>query len=349
VFVSDPMTFICREGKNVAIVAWFVDDAMSATNNHEFLLTKVVIWKKHFTLKTDFNPKDFLGMKVQHQVEQQVLRLDQSNNVKKLINTLGLDNAKPAKTPQEVSHSDEWLITNTDELNVARRPYQVACGQLIWLLNCRYDIAFATLARCRKMGKSNADDDIKMKRVARYLIANPDRPLTFRASKVGVVLFGVVDAAFLNQENSRSTTGWAAFIGDPESRGQGGGAAVMVKSTIQKLVSHSSFESESHAACEMLKAIEWIRLFLLEAGFPQEGPTRVYSDNQAVIQVSVNPILHARTRHFRMRLDYIQDLVRRRVVEFNYVPTGENCADTLTKALPKESFEKHSSSLMGSP
>ena len=93
--------------------------------------------------------------------------------------------------------------------------------------------------------------------------------------------------------------------------------------------------------------IEWARDFLMELGFVQKEPARIYTDAQSLIQVTNNPVLHARTRHFRLRLDYLRQLVQRQVVIFHYVPTNENVADTLTKALPLESFSRHRRGLVG--
>ncbi len=138
--------------------------------------------------------------------------------------------------------------------------------------------------------------------------------------------------------------GWAVYIGDPKSQYHTG--AIAAKSGVIRLASHSTLESEAYGADEVCKFIVWVREHLSEHGFPQ-NTTTIFTDNQAVIQVMKNPILHQRTRHFRMRLAFVRQLVMDQKIEFVYVSTHENEADTLTKALGVLPFQKHRDSLMG--
>ena len=43
--------------------------------------------------------------------------------------------------------------------------------------------------------------------------------------------------------------------------------------------------------------------------------------------MSVNPVHHDQTKHVKMRYYYVQDMVQRRVVELQFVPTDERIAD----------------------
>ena len=58
-------------------------------------------------------------------------------------------------------------------------------------------------------------------------------------------------------------------------------------------------------------------------------------DNQSVISLSVNPVNHKRSKHYRVATAYVRDLVERRVVKLEYCPTEDMVADVLTKALPE--------------
>ena len=46
------------------------------------------------------------------------------------------------------------------------------------------------------------------------------------------------------------------------------------------------------------------------------------------------------------RFQYVQDLVRRKVIELAYVSTENMDADVFTKPLSRESFERHRSKLL---
>ena len=55
--------------------------------------------------------------------------------------------------------------------------------------------------------------------------------------------------------------------------------------------------------------------------------------------MSVNPVHHDQTKHMEMRYHYVRDMVQRRVVELQFVPTDEQVGDMLTKPLVRGKFE----------
>ena len=53
----------------------------------------------------------------------------------------------------------------------------------------------------------------------------------------------------------------------------------------------------------------------------------------------VNLVHHDTTKHMEMRYHYVQDMVQRRVVELQFVPTDEQVVDMLMKPLVQGKFE----------
>ena len=66
----------------------------------------------------------------------------------------------------------------------------------------------------------------------------------------------------------------------------------------------------------------------------------LHQDNKSVIELSKNPVMHKRSKHFRIALHYIRDLVERMVIKLSYVATEDMIADVLTKALHEPAFLK---------
>jgi hypothetical protein len=65
----------------------------------------------------------------------------------------------------------------------------------------------------------------------------------------------------------------------------------------QTFVALSNIESEYMALSKAtIKAI-WIHKLLLEIGFPQTTPTKIYLDNQNAIAFTANPKFHFRSNH----------------------------------------------------
>ena len=67
--------------------------------------------------------------------------------------------------------------------------------------------------------------------------------------------------------------------------------------------------------------------------------TEIYCDNQSCIKLTKNPVFHHDSKHIEIKYHYIQDMVRRGVVKFQYVPTKEQVIDVLNKPLSHVKFE----------
>jgi hypothetical protein len=65
------------------------------------------------------------------------------------------------------------------------------------------------------------------------------------------------------------------------------------------------------------------------------------------VDLAENPVLHARTKHFRLRQAYLRDLIARRVIRLEHIPGEENIADILTKPLAAPRFIKLRDVFMG--
>jgi hypothetical protein len=71
-----------------------------------------------------------------------------------------------------------------------------------------------------------------------------------------------------------------------------------------------------------------------------EQPIHLICDNQSVIQMTNNPVLHKKTKHIDIQYHFVRDLVQQGVVEISYCRTDEQVLDIFTKALSKEKFYK---------
>jgi hypothetical protein len=88
------------------------------------------------------------------------------------------------------------------------------------------------------------------------------------------------------------------------------------------------------AACEAI----WLRKLLMGLFGQELEATVIHCDNQSCIKLSENPVFHDRSKHIEIRFHFIRDCVQKGTVKLQYVPTGEQVADILTKALMKGKF-----------
>ena len=77
---------------------------------------------------------------------------------------------------------------------------------------------------------------------------------------------------------------------------------------------------------------------LIDYGISQDTMV-VYCNNSGVIDISKNPIQHSKTKYIEIRYHFIRDLVERKIVCFEYIPTERQNADIFTKPLDRSKFE----------
>jgi len=89
------------------------------------------------------------------------------------------------------------------------------------------------------------------------------------------------------------------------------------------------------AACYAAQEAIYLRRLMGSLGFAQGEPTIIHEDNMGCIGMSENPILHQRSKHIDIRYHFLREAVSNGQVLLTFIPTAEQIADLLTKALPK--------------
>ena len=72
----------------------------------------------------------------------------------------------------------------------------------------------------------------------------------------------------------------------------------------------------------------------------------MFVDNGRAISLANNPPSSARTKHIDVRFHFIRELTRSKTISVEYVPTKEQRAHILTKALTGAIFNEHRDFLM---
>ena len=65
----------------------------------------------------------------------------------------------------------------------------------------------------------------------------------------------------------------------------------------------------------------------------------MFEDNQIYIKL-LSKYEHKRLKHVDIKFNFIKDLVEDGIMIVEYVPTGDQIADVMTKGLPSEKFVK---------
>ena len=81
-----------------------------------------------------------------------------------------------------------------------------------------------------------------------------------------------------------------------------------------------------------------MKKLLTDYGISQDTMV-VYCDNSSAIDISKNLIQHSKTKHIEIIYHFIRDLVERKIVCLEYIPTERQNVDIFTKPLNKSKFE----------
>lgn len=104
------------------------------------------------------------------------------------------------------------------------------------------------------------------------------------------------------------------------------------------MIALSSAKVEYVVASEVCREAVWLKKLLSDLFEGTLSPTWIHCGNKNCISMTEDPVLHAKTKRIN-KYHYIKSLVRDGVVELHYLPTDEQVADILTKALPNKKLE----------
>nr|GFA52448.1 ribonuclease H-like domain-containing protein [Tanacetum cinerariifolium] len=76
----------------------------------------------------------------------------------------------------------------------------------------------------------------------------------------------------------------------------------------QQTISRSS-AAESRGVANVVAETAWLRNLLRELHSPLSAATLVYCDNVSAIYLSANPVQNQRTKHIKIDLHFVRDLV----------------------------------------
>ncbi|KAL0402497.1 UNVERIFIED_CONTAM: Retrovirus-related Pol polyprotein from transposon TNT 1-94 [Sesamum latifolium] len=145
-------------------------------------------------------------------------------------------------------------------------------------------------------------------------------------------LVGYTDSDWAGSiDDRKSTSGYIFCLGKN---------VISWSSRKQKSVALSSAEAEyiaaTNAACEAV----WLRRILKDMKFAQCGPTIIFCDNMSAIAMAKNPVCHVRSKHIELRHHFFQELVNEGEISIKFINTNDQPADSLTKAITSDKFEK---------
>ena len=115
------------------------------------------------------------------------------------------------------------------------------------------------------------------------------------------------------------------------------------------VVALSSCEAEYYAVAETCRENIPLCILLEELGHPQIGPTTIYEDNKSAIALTEYPHHYKKVKHFDIKSHFIRQQQEDKLMKATYLPTDDQVADLMTKALPEKKFRHFRSMLLVFP
>jgi hypothetical protein len=186
------------------------------------------------------------------------------------------------------------------------------------------------------------------KQIKQYLMSTQD--LYVQIGGLGkLVIFGYSDASYITDGNAKSRLGGCVFMNYTSGAVFSFSRNDTIRNLINELMSsasRSSTESEIKAIDVLITEILHILDIMRFISGEQELPIKIFCDNRSAAQLFETLKTNHRVKHLNLRIQIIREYIQAGVIAIHFVPTAENVADILTKALPHAQYVKLRSILM---
>jgi hypothetical protein len=158
-------------------------------------------------------------------------------------------------------------------------------------------------------------------KILRYLKGTPGKRICMKNNNSNDVC-GYSDADWAGSFDRKSTTGFCTFVG---------GNLVTWKSKKQNIVARSSAEAEYRAMASTASELTWIKQLLSDIGIEDQGPIKMFCDNQAARHIASNSVFHDRTKHIEVDCHFIREKIQSKEIETPFIRSEDQLADIFTK------------------
>ena len=165
---------------------------------------------------------------------------------------------------------------------------------------------------------------VVVKHILRYVRGTIAYGLRYTASG-GVMLHGFTYSDWMGSTVDRKSTFVYCF--------SFGSTKISWSNRKHGSIAQSTAEAEYIVASAASKEAVWLRILLSDLFSSKLEPTVIHCDNQSCIKLTENPMFHDKSKHIEMRYHYVWDIIQKKVLSIQYVPTAKQTADISTKPL----------------
>ncbi|XP_058194818.1 uncharacterized mitochondrial protein AtMg00810-like [Rhododendron vialii] len=315
--------FIRRGNGKIAILIVYFDDIIMTGNDVSEIHNLKSRLAQEFEIKDLGSLRYFLGMEVAR--SDRGIFISQRKYILDFLEETGMLGCRPADSPIEANNH----LSGDVREHTGKERYQRLVGRLIYLAHTPPDIPYAEGVVSQFMHDPRTSHLDAVYRILRYLKSAPGKGILFY-NHGHLRLEAFTDADWAGSvDDRRSTSGYCTFLG---------GNLITWRSKKQSVVARSSAEAEYRAMTNGVCELLWLQTLLLDLGFADSVPMKLYCDNKAAINIAHNPVQHDRTKHIEIDRHFIKEKLNEGLICMPFVRSGDQLANIFTKGLGSKSF-----------
>lgn len=287
----------------------------------------------------------FLGIHAAVDYDLQIVRLSLDLQITKLLRQFGMDDCNPVSTPMPPSGtlpSHDNIPKDEAEIATLRRTFdmQSFCGSLTFIHGAgRPDVSLPLKILSASQTRFGPAHIALAKHVLRWLRGTSKRALVYRGGFPRTLQIFTDASHAGHPDHRRSITGVVIKMA---------GNTVLWLASFQRIVSHSSCESELMALDRGATIGQMVIRIAAVLGAPSAPSVNIFIDNQSTLDVtSGNPIQAGRNLHVHARYYYIIALVINKEYRLHHLASADMVADVLVTFKGSTTFARLCDILMG--
>ncbi|KAG6498781.1 hypothetical protein ZIOFF_038503 [Zingiber officinale] len=318
--IQEHAVYTRGEGEASILVGVYVDDLI-VTGSSTGRINK---FKQQMMTEFEMSELGLLSYYLGIEVEQHKSRilLRQSTYAKKILSQFKMADCNATKHPMEPKTQ---LHKDLEGTPVDATKYRRVIGCLRYLLHTRPDLSYPVGMASRYMERPTTMHHKVVKQILRYLKGTIHFGLAYIKGSPEISIFGYSGSDLAGDLDGRKSTSGMTFYFNE--------SLVSWNSQKQKTVALSSCEAEFMAATTAACHALWLRSLTSELTGEKPKPVTLFVDNKSAIALMKNPVFHGRNKHIDTRFHFIRECVEKGQIVVEFVNTGEQRADVLTKAL----------------
>ena len=311
----------------------FVNDGLMISNSSAHMDSVLNFMKDVFITKVTMDPQLYVGIHLHRDRLHRLIYIDQELYINSMLHKYKLQDTHAVSTPAEPGAHLRTISNDADENIEPNFPYAQILGSLQFAaLTTRPDIAYAVNNAAQFKNHPTTANCNAVRRILKYLRGTSDYRIPLGGKHASFILTAYADADYAAAlEDRKSRSGYVIFFdGNP----------ISWASKKQPCVATSTTHSEYIACYAAATEVIWLRRLLASIGIPQTKPTTIYTDSQSAMRLAINPEFHSRTKHVDVKFHFLREQVVLRSIDIQFIPTQQQIADIMTKALTPNQFRR---------